>query len=384
MGNFLFGEIIMKFTNLFFYSNHFERDNNKLDLIDLMAKAGITHQESSGIYSMMSLGVILEKQITQKIEQEMDNLGFNQVRLSLLQDGSLWQTTGRMDSYGEELFKVRNRKSKTFCLAATAEESITSLYKSYFNRLNANMNVYQIGNKYRDEMRARSGLCRGKEFVMKDGYSFSSSEEQLKETYASVKQAYLRVFKHFGLDVHTIVSDNGEMGGSYSEEFVVKSELSDADDGLLELGHIFQLGTKYSEAFDLKDDKGQYIHMACYGIGVSRLLMLLLSKQRDKMGFYGTENFRTFDYIITAIDYEKNEEVKSQATSLYETLINKGFKVLLDDRKGSAGKKMSDAELIGCRYRIVVSKQNLELSQFEILNRETMEFSFVSNQYFNS
>lgn len=368
----------MKFTNLFFYSNHFERDNNKLDLIDLMAKAGITHQESAGIYSMMSLGLMLEKQITQKIEQEMDNLGFSQVKLSLLQDGSLWETTGRMQSYGEELFKVRNRKSKTFCLAATAEESITSLYKSYYNRLNANMNVYQIGNKYRDEMRARGGLCRGKEFVMKDGYSFSSNEDNLKQVYSEVKQAYLRIFKHFGLDVKTIVSDNGEMGGSYSEEFVVQSELSDNEDGYLELGHIFQLGTKYSEAFDLKDDKGQFVHMACYGIGVSRLLMLLLSKQRDQFGFYGTENFRTFDYVITAIDYEKNDNIKNQANDIYQYLISKGFKVLLDDRKGSAGKKMSDSELIACRYRIVVSKQNFEASQVEILERKTMKSSYIS------
>lgn len=373
----------MKFANLFFYSNHFERDNNKLDLIDLMAKAGITHQESAGIYSMMSLGVMLEKQITSKIEQEMDDLAFSQVKLSLLQDGSLWETTGRMDSYGEELFKVRNRKSKTFCLAATAEESITSLYKSYYQQLRANMHVYQIGNKYRDEMRARGGLCRGKEFVMKDAYSFCSDEEQLKNVYAQVKEAYLRIFKYFGLDVQTIVSDNGEMGGNYSEEFVVKSALADSDDGYLELGHIFQLGTKYSEAFGLKDDKGQFVHMACYGIGVSRLLMLLLSQQRDNFGFFGTENFRTFDYVITAIDYEKNEQVKSQADRVYQLLKNKGFKVLLDDRKGSAGKKMSDAELIGCRYRIVVSKQNLELNQFELLNRQNMSKMFISEQHFD-
>lgn len=383
MGNFLFGEFTMKFANLFFYSNHFERDNNKLDLIDLMAKAGITHQESAGIYSMMSLGVMLEKQITSKIEQEMDDLAFSQVKLSLLQDGSLWETTGRMDSYGEELFKVRNRKSKTFCLAATAEESITSLYKSYYQQLRANMHVYQIGNKYRDEMRARGGLCRGKEFVMKDAYSFCSDEEQLKNVYAQVKEAYLRIFKYFGLDVQTIVSDNGEMGGNYSEEFVVKSALADSDDGYLELGHIFQLGTKYSEAFGLKDDKGQFVHMACYGIGVSRLLMLLLSQQRDNFGFFGTENFRTFDYVITAIDYEKNEQVKSQADRVYQLLKNKGLKVLLDDRKGSAGKKMSDAELIGCRYRIVVSKQNLELNQFELLNRQNMSKMFISEQHFD-
>lgn len=362
----------MKFSNLFFYSNHFERDNNKLDLVELMAKAGITHQESSGIYSMLNLGVILEKQITQKIEQEMDNLGFSQVRLSLLQDGDMWSKTGRIESYGEELFKVKNRKNKLFCLAATAEESITCLYKSYYQQLNASCNVYQIGNKYRDEMRARGGLCRGKEFVMKDGYSFYSNEQELQDFYSQVKAAYFRIFKHFGLDVQTIVTDSGEMGGNYSEEFVIKSELSDNEDGLLELGHIFQLGTKYSEAFGLKDDKGNFIHMACYGIGVSRLLMCILNNRRDNFGFWGDKNFRTFDYVITAIDYEKNEQVREQADSLYQELLSKGFKVLLDNRKGSAGKKMSDAELLGCSYRFVVSKQNLEKNSLELLHRQTM------------
>lgn len=368
----------MKFSNLFFYSNHFERDNSKLELIDLMAKAGITHQESAGIYSMLSLGVILEKQITQKIEQEMDNLGFSQVRLSLLQDGDMWDKTGRIDSYGEELFKVRNRKNKLFCLAATAEESVTSLYKSYYQQLNASCNIYQIGNKYRDEMRARAGLCRGKEFVMKDGYSFYSNEEELKNFYSEVKAAYFRIFKHFGLDVKTIVTDSGEMGGNYSEEFVIESELSDNADGLLELGHIFQLGTKYSEAFGLKDDKGQFIHMACYGIGVSRLLMCILNKRRDNLGFWGDKTFRTFDYVITAIDYEKNEVVKNNADMMYALLQEKGYRVLLDNRKGSAGKKMSDAELLGCVNRIVISKQNLEKDSFEVLHRQSMTKENIS------
>jgi prolyl-tRNA synthetase len=325
---------------------------------------------------------MLEKQITQKIEQEMDNLGFSQVRLSLLQDGEMWQKTGRIESYGEELFKVRNRKNKMFCLAATAEESITSLYKSYYHQLNAGLNVYQIGNKYRDEMRARAGLCRGKEFVMKDGYSFYSNENQLKDFYIKVKDAYFRIFEYFGLNVKTVVTDSGEMGGKYSEEFVIESSLSDSDDGLLELGHIFQLGTKYSEDFGLKDDKGQFIHMACYGIGVSRLLMCILNSRRDSLGFWGDNKLRTFDYVITAIDYEKNESVQQVSYDVYQNLLNKGYKVLLDDRKGSAGKKMSDAELIGVSKRIVISKQNLEFNRFEILDRKTMNKYFENIDYF--
>jgi len=362
----------MLFTNLFFYNNHFERDNTKLELIDLMQKSCMVHQDSAGIYSSLSLGLILEKKLIQYIENKMQDIGFSQIRLSLLQDGKLWEKSKRIDSYGEELFKLKNRKNQTFCLSATAEEAITSIYFDYYQRQKANCNVFQIGNKYRDEMRARAGLSRGKEFIMKDGYSFCSTNEELKLIYEKIKITYLEIFQHFGLDVIVKETDNAQMGGNFSEEFLVKSDLSDSYDGMLELGHIFQLGDTYSKIFELLDDKNNYVQMACFGIGISRLLMALLEKHRDNLGFFGTLEFNTFDYVITAIDIEKNEQVKTISHQLYNKLKKQGKNILLDDRKGRAGKKMSDAELIGATSRIVISRQAIENNNFELLDRKTM------------
>lgn len=363
----------MLFSELFFYNNHFERDNTKFELIDLMQKSCLVNQDSAGIFSTLSLGLILEKKLIRFIEDKMEEIGFSQVRLSLLQDGKLWEKTNRIESYGDELFKLKNRKNQLFCLSATAEESITSIYSNYYRRQKANCHVFQIGNKYRDEMRARAGLIRGKEFLMKDGYSFCSTQEQLKYTYEKVRNAYLKIFNHFGLDVVVKSTDSAQMGGEFSEEFLVKSDLADSEDGMLELGHIFNLGDTYSKHFELLDDQNNNVQMACYGIGVSRLLMALLDKHRDNLGFWGDESFNTFDCIISAIDIDRNEKVKDTAYEIYHTLKKAGKSVLLDDRKGSAGKKMSDAELIGVKNRIIVSRQAIEKNNWELLDRKSME-----------
>lgn len=362
----------MRFSNLFFNNSHFERDNSKLDLVGLMQKACLFHQDSSGIYSMLTLGLKMERCITTQVEREMDDLGFSQVRLSLLQDRQLWSATNRIESYGDELFTLKNRKGQAFCLSATAEESITSLYADYYNRQRACMNVYQVGNKYRDEMRARAGLIRGKEFVMKDGYSFASDKETLLMTYGQVKEAYLRIFNYFSLKVQVKTTDNAQMGGSFSEEFLVQSANADSDDGWLEVGHIFMLGDTYSKAFKLKDHKNEYVHMACYGIGISRLLMAILEKHRDVYGFHGSRNFHTYDCVISALDMQRNHEVAARAESLYTELRQHGVDVLLDDRDISAGKKLSDAEMLGARARVVVSQQALDKGCLEWLDRKNM------------
>lgn len=374
-----FGEFKMFYTNLFFYNNHFERDNTKFELIDLMQKSCMVHQDSAGIYSLLTLGLMLEKKIISVIENKMIELGFSQVRLSLLQDGKLWEKTKRIDSYGDELFKLKNRKNQLFCLSATAEEAITSIYYDYYNRQKANCHVFQIGNKYRDEMRARAGLIRGKEFIMKDGYSFCSNQEDLKIFYEKVKAAYLEIFNYFDLNVIVKSTNNGEMGGDFSEEFLIESKLADSEDGMLELGHIFQLGDNYSKSFNLVDEKNNYVQMACYGIGVSRLLMAILEKQRDQQGFFGTEQFNTFDIVISALDMERNETVKKTALELYDKLKKSGKQVLLDDRECSAGKKMSDSELIATHQRIVISRQAIEKSQYELLTRKDMKKQYFSN-----
>lgn len=373
----------MKYTNLFFNNNFFERNHENFDLIDLMRKSCFVHQDSSGIYSFLSLGLRLEKMIEKIIQEEMDNIGFSEMRLSILQDADLWKSTGRFDTYGEELFKLKNRKNHDFCLAATCEEAITTIVKDHYNGSNMNLHVYQIGNKYRDELRAKAGLIRSKEFIMKDGYSFCANEDDLNEIYQKVKQAYCNIFNRLGLKYEIVSSDNGEIGGKSSEEFLCYSQYGEDslnDKNALEVAHIFNLGQEYSSKLSLRNGNNQFIYMGCFGIGISRLLMALLEQQRDNLGFFGTEKFHTFHTIITVLDYKKEEHSKI-GTQIYNHLKSKGVSVLLDDRDIQAGKKMADSELIGCFNRIVVSKNSIVNNQYEILNRQTLikEFKSIEN-----
>lgn len=370
----------MKYSQLFFNNNSFERNNENFELIDLMRKACLVHQDSSGIFSWLSLGFILEQKVEKIIQEEMENIGFSQMRLSILQDADLWKATGRFDTYGAELFKLKNRKEHEFCLGATCEEAITNIVKNHYNNTQMNVNVYQIGNKYRDELRAKAGLMRSKEFIMKDGYSFASSEEKLEATYQEVRQAYCNIFDRLGLKYTIVSSDNGEIGGKSSEEFHCESIYGEEEiDGktTLEVAHIFNLGQEYSKKMEVFNNIKEHVHMGCFGIGISRLVMALLEQQRDTLGFYGTEDFNTFHTVISVIDY-KIEEHQAKAIEIYKFLKSKGVSVLLDDRDVNAGKKMSDSELIGCVRRIIVSKQSFKNNAFEILHRKEQVKESVS------
>lgn len=361
----------MKFSKVFFNSNSFSKDNSTMELADLVQKAGFFHQDTAGIFSTLSLGYILERRVEQVIQQELDNIGFSQVRLSLIQDADLWKKSDRYDSYGAELFKLRNRKDREFVLGATCEESVTNVVKKYYNGSNMDVKVYQIGNKYRDEMRVKGGLIRGKEFLMSDAYCFSGSEEELEKTYKEVRQAYINIFNTLGIKFQIVSSDVGEMGGSFSEEFRCESSFGEdtGEDGknYLEIGHIFNLGDRYSKSFDLKNNMKNHVLMGCFGIGVSRLIMALLEQNRDEKGFRGTSHFNTFDYVISVVDYNNNKDISDK---IYVELKRKGYSVLLDDRDIKAGKKFYDSELIAINKRIIINNKTVETEKVEILNRE--------------
>lgn len=370
----------MKYTNLFFANNFFGRDNDKLDLIDLMRKACLVHQGGAGLYSTLQLGLRLEKCVTDIIHDEMTNIGFGEMRLSLMQDSALWETTGRINTYGDELFRLKNRKGHLFCLGATCEEAITSVVRDHYNNTDMNLKVYQIGNKYRDELRAKAGLIRSKEFVMKDAYAFHAREADVASTYADVRGAYCNVLDRLGLSYTIHASDTGEIGGKSSEEFHIASSFGeDEKDGVktVEVAHIFNLGQDYSRAFGLGNAERDHVHMGCFGIGVSRLVMVLLEQQRDKFGFWGSDSFHTFDTVISVFDAGIAEHMACGA-QLYAHLKKKGVSVLIDDRLLQAGKKMADSELLGCRKRIIVSKQALANNKFEVLDRKTMTKTYVS------
>ncbi len=368
----------MLFSQLFFNNSNFNKDHSESDTLNLIEKSCIYHKDSAGIYSALTLGLILEKKLTQIIEEKMMDIGFSQVRLSLLQDMNLWEKSQRINSYGQELFTLKNRKGHRFCLGATAEEIITQIYHDYYHKKKSDLSVFQIGQKYRDEIRVRSALVRAKEFIMKDGYSFHSNIEQSQAHYQLVRQAYQEIFSYFDLSVDIQASDTGEIGGKFSEEFLIHSDFE--EDKKLEIAHIFNLGDTYSKYFNLLNEKNEFVQMNCYGIGISRLLMALLQKQQDELGFYGTEHFNTFDYIVSALDYEKNEIVRQRANHLYQILKEKGYRVLLDDRIGlQAGKKLVDSELIGVNKRIIISKQAIEKNYFELTIRKNMQKNYASD-----
>ena len=364
----------MKFSQQFFSNGSFEQDNSKLDLTELARKACFIHQDAAGVYSWLSLGLAAEKRIEAIVREEMDNAGFCETRLSLLQDADLWRQSGRLDSYGEEMMRLTGRSGRLMCLGATCEELALTLIKTHYNKTDVNLGLYQIGNKYRDELRTRGGLARAKEFTMKDAYSFNSTENGARVAYEAMRDAYRRVFARLGLDAIVKSSDNGEIGGRSSEEFHVLSELGeDETDGQrsMECAHIFDLGDRYSRAMGLTSADGSFVKMGCFGIGVSRLAMLLMSRQRDDRGFWGSEAFATFDTVITALDWAR-EENREAATRIYQALRAAGKNALLDDRMGQAGKKLADAELIACRRRVVVSKRGLADGRFEVLDRRSM------------
>jgi prolyl-tRNA synthetase len=367
-------EHIMKFSQQFFSNSFFEQDNAKLELTDLARKACLIHQDAAGLYSWMSLGLRAQRHIESIVREEMNRACFCEVQMSLLQDADLWRQSGRLNVYGDELMRLTSRSGRMFCLGATCEELATYVVKTHYNKTDMSLGVYQFGNKYRDELRTRGGLARAKEFIMKDAYAFNATEHGAREAYEAVRDAYLRVFSRLGLDAVTMASDNGQIGGRSSEEFHVLSDLGeDETDGRksLECAHIFDLGDRYSRALGLVNAKGDFVQMGCFGVGISRLAMLLLSRQRDERGFWGSDAFKTFDVVVTVIDWERQERQEA-AQALQRELESKGLSVLVDDRLVQAGKKLADAELIACRQRVVIGKQAIASGRFEWMDRRTL------------
>jgi prolyl-tRNA synthetase len=365
---------MMKFSQQFFSNSFFEQDNDRLELTDLARKSCLIHQDAAGLYSWMSLGLRAQRRVESIVREEMDRAGFCEMQMSLLQDADLWRQSGRIDVYGDELMRLTNRTSRLFCLGATCEELATNMVKTHYNKTDMSVGLYQFGNKYRDELRTRGGLARAKEFIMKDAYTFNATEEGARKAYEAVREAYIRIFRRLQLDVVIKSSDNGEIGGRSSEEFHVFSELGeDETDGRksLECAHIFDLGDRYSKAMGLVNAKGEFVKMGCFGVGISRLAMLLLNRQRDERGFWGSESFNTFDVVLTVIDWERQAHQEA-AEAMRRDLQARGLSVLVDDRQAQAGKKLADAELIACRQRVVIGKNAIASGRFEWMNRRTM------------
>ncbi len=367
-------------------------------------------QLSAGVYSFLPLGWRVYHRIEQIIKQEMDVLGGQELNLPTLIPKKLWQETNRWQEIDPPLFIVKDRHKKDFGLGPTHEEVITDLVRQRVSSYaDLPLYLYQIQNKFRNEMRATGGLLRVREFMMKDLYSFSVSERETKEFYNQVRKSYWRIFEKCGLKAICAEADSGTIGGSLSHEFILPAEIgedrvlvcNDCDYGAnvekageikecpkckgklsekngIEIGHTFFLGTKYSQAMkaEFADQAGRQkpIVMGCYGIGLGRLIAAIVEANHDGQGIAWPDLVAPFDIHLIAL---AGDRVKPAAEKLYQALTQQGKQVLFDDRDKTAGEKFAEADLIGIPLRMVVSEKTLEKGAVEIKKRASNKTELI-------
>jgi len=347
----------------------------------LLIRAGFVDKLSSGVYSFLPLGLRVVKNIERIVREEMDKINGQEILMPSLHPKENWESTKRWEV--EEMFKI---KDEEFGLGWTHEEIITPLMKKHIlSHKDLPKYVYQIQTKFRNEPRAKSGILRGKEFIMKDLYSFHDSEEDLNQYYEKVKKAYSNIWERCGIKEKTYLTlASGGTFSQYSHEFqtatpsgedtificqscgaAINKEINQGvcpdcgnknlkEEKAIEVGNIFKLGARYSEAFNLRDEKGNPILMGCYGVGISRLMGAIVEVSNDEKGIIWPNQVAPFAIHLILLE----DGSKEKADEVYEILQKSGFEVLYDDRiDKTAGEKFNDCDLMGVPLRIVVSKK---------------------------
>jgi prolyl-tRNA synthetase len=372
----------------------------------LMLRAGLIRPLMAGVYSYLPLGYRVLDKIENIVRQEMNACGAQELLLSALQPEELWTKSGRDEEIGQVMFRFTDRRGRKLSLGPTHEEIITGLVSNHvFSYRQLPLILYQIQVKFRDEIRPRFGLVRSCEFIMKDAYSFDLDEEGLKQSYDTMLEGYKRIFTKCGLSFKVVEADPGVMGGNLSHEFMVPAESGEdiilccPDCGFLrsqiedpskcpncsnelqklntiEVGHIFQLGTKYSKIFkaEILDQRGNKkpIIMGCYGIGVSRLIPAILEQNYDENGIIWPGEVAPFDIIILPLEVGK-KKVYETGLNVYNNLKKRGFEVLLDDRDERAGIKFKDADLVGIPIQVIIGEKFLKENKIELKIRRSGE-----------
>lgn len=384
----------------------------------LLTQAGYVDKAMAGAYHWLPLGLRTLNKVQTIIREEMDALGGQEVQLASLQPKENWLRTGRWDTV-DVLFKIPSQTGKEYGLTPTAEEMMTPLVQSFVHSYkDLPLAVYQITTKYRDELRAKSGVLRGREFLMKDLYSFHTTREDFERFYEAAKAAYLRVYSRCGLEAKITESSGGAFSKKVSHEFQIEtpagednlvicractfaqnSEIATLAEGGacpscggtlvvtkgIEVGNIFDLGDKFSHAFDFQVTNAagekQEIFMGCYGIGVSRLVGAIVEASHDDRGMIWPKTVAPYDVqliLVPARDEAKAAEVRSAAETLVSELEAAGLEVLYDDREDArAGEKFADADLIGLPLRVVVSEKTLGTASAELKLRRDTESRLV-------
>ena len=384
----------------------------------LMIRSGMIKQSSAGIYSWLPLGLKVLRNIEKIVREEQNNAGAIELLMPTIQSADLWIKSGRYDDYGKEMLRIKDRGGREMLYGPTNEELITDIFQSYVNSYkDLPKNLYHIQWKFRDEVRPRFGIMRGREFLMKDNYSFDLSEADAKISYNRMFTAYIKTFLRLGLTPISLRAETGPIGGNLSHEFQILAktgesnlyydkELENIDpekinpqklqsyyaavDDLhiqqecpipsdqlkiskgIEVGHIFYFGTKYSEKLGayVQNNKGKKVpvHMGSYGIGVSRLVGAIIEVYHDDKGIKWPLSVSPFHISIINLMID-DEDCKKICELFYDKLLDMKYEVLYDDRDCNVGKKLSDNELIGIPFQIVVGKRDLKNNIIEIKNR---------------
>lgn len=405
----------MKYTKLF--AKTLRQPPKEADTINhkLLTQAGFVDQLMAGVYTYLPLGLRVLRKIEQVVREEMDAIGGQEVLMPILHPSEIWKKTGGWEKI-DVLFKIKSRTDKDYALGQSEEEVVTPLVMSRVNTYkDLPLAVYQIHWKYRDELRAKSGILRGREFFMKDMYSFHETQEDFLEYYEVVKKAYLKIYKRLGLTAKVTEASGGSFSEKISYEFMVLTDAGEDDilycqncefcvnveiakdkkgdacpkcgKGKLgkarasEVGNVFDLGQKYGKNFDLgfisRDGKKEYPTMGCYGLGISRVMGAIVEKFNDDKGIIWPESAAPFKVHLIGLDLD-DSNVLNEAEKVYKLLQADNVEVIFDDRVGiSAGEKFADGDLIGIPYRVVISKKT-QNGKLEVKKRSEKETRFLS------
>ena len=401
----------------------------------LMLRAGMIKQASAGIYSWLPLGYKVLKRIEQIVHEEQIRAGHIPMLMPTLQSADLWRESGRYDAYGPEMLRVRDRHDRDMLYGPTNEEQITDIFRAHVSSYkDLPLTLYHIQWKFRDEIRPRFGVMRGREFLMKDGYNFDLTKEDALHAYNRHLVSYLRSYERMGLQAIPMRADSGPIGGDDTHEFLVLAETGESEvfydseitdlkfgdreidyDSVdqcqavleeftsryartdethdaavfadvpedrqrvargIEVGQIFYFGTKYSDAMDasVTDSEGNRVavHMGSHGIGVSRLLGAIIEANHDDNGIIWPEGVTPFHVGIVNLK-QGDDEADGACDALYKSLTALGLELLYDDRSERAGAKFATMDLIGLPWRITVGPRGLKNGVVELTSRRTGE-----------
>lgn len=383
----------------------------------LMIRAGMIRQTASGIYTWLPLGLKVLRKVENIVKSEMNKIGALEVLMPTIQPAELWIESGRYDAYGKEMLRIKDRNDRDILYGPTHEEVITDIFrKNVTSYKDLPKNLYQVHWKFRDEMRPRFGLMRGREFLMKDGYSFDIDEESAKKTYNLIYETYFKIFRKMGLSPMAVRADTGAIGGDLSHEFHILADTGESaifydkkfeEENLtfaqmqnlyamademhdekkcpipldqvksrrgIEVGHIFNFGLKYSKIMEASvmgaGGEKIYPNMGSYGIGVSRIVAAAIEANHDENGIVWPKEIAPFDVVL--INVRSGDELCDKTCEeIYQKLQNKGVEVLYDDTKASLGQKFSIADLIGVPTQIIVGPKSAALGKVEVKDRKT-------------